>query len=245
LGSGDFRVMRQPDERHAFTESFRSLRSSLFLMFNESTPPRVILFTSAVPKEGKSTVVAHLAASLAISGLRVLLVDGDLRRSSLHQIFGTAQKPGLREVLAEGLPPAAAIVPVPLPPSLGTESAGPDAKGSAKLFLLPGGETKTGTAEILLASHVGDLFRDLAAQYDYVIIDSPPLLATDDAVSLASKVDGVFMVVRGAYTHSRMVREALDRLHKRHVKVLGLVYNRAAPSSDYYYRYSRDYHSVA
>ena len=97
---------------------------------------------------------------------------------------------------------------------------------------------------MLVGSQVTELLRELATQYDYVIIDSPPMLATDDAVSLATKADGVFVVVRAAYTNSRMVREALERLHKRHVKVLGLVYNRAAPSADYYYRYGRDYHDA-
>jgi capsular exopolysaccharide synthesis family protein len=244
LINGSSRRPRLASQQNAFTESFRSLRSSLFFMFDESPPPRVVLLTSAVPKEGKSTVAAHLAASLAVSGSRVLLVDADLRRSSLHQIFGVALKPGLREVLTKGLPAATAIVPVRLPPALAAESGGPDASSSARLFLLPGGEAGPGTAEILLGSQVNELLRDLAAQYDYVIIDSPPVLATDDAMGLATKVDGVFMVVRASYTDSRMVWDALDRLNKRHVKILGLVYNRAAPSADYYYRYRRDYQTA-
>ena len=245
LSNGVSGLSRRPEEQHAFAESFRSLRSSLFFMFDESARPRVILLTSSVPKEGKSTVTAHLAASLSATGAKVLLVDADLRRSTLHKIFGISLKPGLREVLTEGLPVASAIVPVSLPLAIATESGRTGAAAPANLFLLPGGEAGTGIAEVLLRSQVQDLLRDLATQYDYVIIDSPPMLATDDAVSLASKADGVFVVVRAAYTHSRMIREALDRLHKRHVKVLGLIYNRAAPSSDYYYRYSRDYHTSA
>jgi polysaccharide biosynthesis transport protein len=238
-------MLRQPQDQHAFGEAFRSLRSSLFFMFDESARPRVILFTSSVPKEGKSTVASHLAASLAVSGSRVLLVDADLRRSTLHRIFGVPPNPGLREVLTKSLPLSAAIVPVSVPQALASEAGGADGLASAKLFLLPSGEIGPGSAEILLSSKVSELFHELAAKYDYVVIDSPPMLATDDAMGLASKVDGVFVVVRAAYTYSRMVREALDRLHKRHVKVLGLVYNRAAPSTDYYYRYSRDYHNVA
>jgi capsular exopolysaccharide synthesis family protein len=238
------RILRQPEERHAFVESFRGLRSSLFFMFDELARPRLILFTSSVPKEGKSTVAAHLAASLAMSGSRVLLVDADLRRSSLHRIFGVGLTPGLREVLAVGLPVTEAIVPVQLPPALLSESGVVDS-ASAKLFLLPAGESGgDGSAELLLSKQAHTLLRELSAQYDYVLIDSPPMLATDDAIGLATKADGVFMVVRASYTYSRMVREALERLRKRHVRVLGLVYNRAAPSSDYYYRYSRDYHQA-
>lgn len=241
-GSGGL-VLRQPQEHHAFAESFRSLRSSLFFMFDESARPRVIMLTSSVPKEGKSTLAAHLAATLAISGSRVLLIDADLRRSSLHKMFDVDLKPGLREVLTKGVAPSSAIVPVALPPTL-TEPGDTEPHPPVKLFLLPSGELASGSAEILLGGKVNELLRELASQYDYVIIDSPPMLATDDAMGLASKVDGVFMVVRASYTYSRMVREALDRLHKRHVKVLGLVYNRAAQSSDYYYRYSRDYHTI-
>lgn len=236
------RWLRHPEEQHAFTESFSSIRSSLFFMFDQATPPRVILLTSSVPKEGKSTVAAHLAASLAISGAKVLLIDADLRRSSLHRIFGVDLKPGLREVLAEGLDPATAITPVPLPPALTAESPAGNGNPTAKLFLLPGGEAGRGPTELLLNTRMSELLKAAAARYDHVIIDSPPLLAAEDAVSLASRVDGIFVVVRAAYTYSRMVREALDRLHKRHARVLGLIYNRAMRSSDYYYRYSRDYH---
>lgn len=245
LAENGSRLLPAVQEQHAFWESFRSLRSSLFFMFDESARPKLILLTSSVPKEGKSTVAMHLAATLAVSGSRVLLVDADLRRSSLHQRFGVSSKPGLREVLSQSVSVAEAIVPVPVPESLAAESGISDPLNSAKLFLLPSGETGIGSAELLLSRHVDELLRDLASRYDYVIIDSPPMLATDDAVALAAKVDGVFVVVRASYTYSRMVREALNRLHKRQIKVLGMIYNRAAASADYYYRYRRDYHSAA
>jgi capsular exopolysaccharide synthesis family protein len=245
LTNGSTGLVHQPLKQHAFTESFRSLRSSLLFMFEGSSRPRVMLLTSAVPKEGKSTVASHLGASLAVCGSRVLLVDADLRRSSLHKIFGVPEKPGLREVLTEGLPLSAAVVQVAVPPALVPEMETSKSQGAANLFLLPSGQAGPRTAEILLSGQVDKLLQEMASQYDYVIIDSPPMLATDDAMGLASKVDGVFMVVRAAYTYSRMVREALERLHKRHVKVLGVVYNRAPASSDYYYRYSRDYHGAA
>lgn len=237
--NGRIRLLTNPQEHHAFTESFRSLRSSLFFMFEDAAKPRVILITSSVPKEGKSTVAAHLAGSLAVSGARVLLVDADLRRSCLHQIFGVARQPGLREVLLKVLPVGEAIVPVRLPAAMAAEAG----VVAAQLALLPGGEAGQGTGELLLRSEASQLLRELASRYEYVIIDSPPLLATDDATSLASKVDGVFMVVRASFTYSRMVREALERLHKCRGKILGLVYNRAATSTDYYYRYSQDYSS--
>jgi Mrp family chromosome partitioning ATPase len=88
-----------------------------------------------------------------------------------------------------------------------------------------------------------ELLQGLAARYDFIVIDTPPVLATNDVMSLAPRADGVFVVVRAFYTSSRMLREALERLHRCNVNILGLVYNRAAQSTDYYCRYSRDYHS--
>ncbi len=238
--SGKRLLLRHPEEQHAFTESFRHLRSSLFLMFEEAARPRIILVTSAVPKEGKSTVAANLASSLAASGSRVLLIDADLRRSALHQIFGVSLKPGLHEVLNHAVPVADAIVPVQL--KFASASRVP---ASFSLFILPAGMPGPGSSELFLRHQMNGLLHDLVAQYSYIIIDSPPLLATNDVISLASMADGVFMVVRASYTSSLIVREALERMHRCKVKVLGIVYNRAAPSTDYYYRYSREYHTAS
>jgi Mrp family chromosome partitioning ATPase/uncharacterized protein involved in exopolysaccharide biosynthesis len=249
--NGKPRLLRHPEEQHAFAESFRNLRSCLFFMFEEGARPKIILLTSAIPKEGKSTVAANLASSLAASGSRVLLIDADLRRSSLHKLFGVSLGPGLREVLSQAVPVADAIVPVhfesasdprPLTSDLRppTSDLRPPASG---LFLLPAGTPGPETSELFLRSQVPRLLRDLAAQYGYVIIDSPPVLATNDVMGLASMADGVFMVVRALYTSSRMVCEALDRMHRCNAKVVGIIYNRAARSTDYYSRYSREYHN--
>ena len=212
----------------AFAESFRNLRSSLSLMSGPDTQPKVVLVTSAIPNEGKSTVAANLAATLARSGSRVLLVDGDFRRGSVHRIFHVGHKPGLLEVLREGVSPAQAIVPTANP----------------NLFILPAGEAGSSTSDIFLRCRVDLLLQKLAAQYTYIVIDSAPVLVMDDAACLGSHTDGVLLVVRASYTSARMVREALDRLSRRKVKVLGMVYNYASPSADCYYQYGRDYHDL-
>lgn len=254
--NGKPRWLRRPKEQEAFTESFRDLRSSLFFRFAEAARPRIILVTSAVPKEGKSTVAANLASALALSGLHVLVIDADLRRGFLHQIFGAKAQPGLREVLNQAVPLADAIVPVQLEPAASGSASGPQGSGvrgpasglrpptSPSLFILPAGAAGTAASEVHLHSQMKGLLHELAAQYNYIVIDSPPVLATNDVMGLASVADGAFMVVRASYTSSRMVREAMDRLHRCNVKILGIVYNRAAPSTDYYHRYSRDYHST-
>ncbi len=215
------------DAQPAFAESFRNLRSLLlFMSAGQNSQPKVILITSAIPKEGKTTVAANLASSLALSGSRVLLIDADLRRGSVHQIFDVPLKPGLVEVLSHEVPPAEAIVPTAQP----------------SLFVLPAGESARSNSDAFLRNRVDLLLRDLAGQYGYIVINSAPVLATDNAACLAPSTDGVLMVVRASYTSARMAREALDRLRKRKVRVLGMVYNCAPRSSDYYCRYSRDYY---
>lgn len=216
------------DAQPAFAESFRSLRSFLLFMSpGQNSQPKVILVTSAIPKEGKTTVASNLARTLAMSGSRVLLVDADVRRGSVHQIFDVRLKPGLLEVLSHEVPAAQAIV----------------ATAQPGLFVLPAGESENNNSDTFLRSGVDKLLHDLAAQFSYIVIDSAPVLATDDAACLGPNTDGVFMVVRASYTSARATREALDRLRKRKVNVLGMVYNCASPSSDYYSQYSRDYYT--
>jgi len=213
----------------AFAESFRNLRSFLLFLSNGcSSQCKVILITSAVLQEGKTTVASNLACALAKSGSRVLLVDADTRSGSLHHIFRVGPKPGLLDVLSQRVLPAQAIVPTTHP----------------DLFLLPAGESNDKNSDVFLQGQMDQLLHALAAQYSYIIIDSAPVLATDDTTCLAPETNGVFMVVRASYTPARATREALDRLHKRKVNVLGIVYNCAPPASDYYCRYSRDYHTL-
>jgi capsular exopolysaccharide synthesis family protein len=224
--NGKARHGSHPEDQQAFTESFRSLRSSLICMADHNDQPKVFLVTSSVPKEGKTTVTANFAAVLAMSGARVLVIDADLRRSSLHKVFGAESKPGLCEVLHEGVSVGEAIVSTQQP----------------NLDLLPAGGSSISSSEAFLGQRADQLLRELAAKYDYVLVDTAPVLATDDVATLGSRTDGVFMVVRASYTSARMTREALERLHRRRINVLGVIYNRAEPSSDYCYRYSSDYH---
>jgi succinoglycan biosynthesis transport protein ExoP len=184
--------------------------------------------TSAIPKEGKTTVSSHLAITLAMSGSRVLLVDADFRRASVHLLFHVGLKPGLLEVLSQGISPAQAIVSTAEP----------------NLYVLPAGKDGDSSSDLFLRCRVDLLLKDLAGQYNYIVIDSAPVLATDDAACLGPFTDGVFMVVRAAHTSSRMACEALDRLLRRNSKILGMIYNRAPASTDYYCQYTRDYYGA-
>jgi polysaccharide biosynthesis transport protein len=212
-------------QRSEFLESFRNIRSSLLYMSNGATRPKTILVTSSVPREGKSTVALYLAATMALGHSRVLLIDGDMRRSSLHKFFGYPSSPGLAEVLSQGIGPARAIRPT----------------GMANLSLLAAGTPRHNPGEFAISPEWNRLLSELSPQFDYVLIDSPPLLAVDDAASLAPKVDGVLFIVRGSFTSARMAGRALDVLRQRGAHVLGLVFNRARSSTSeyHYYRHFR------
>ena len=214
-------------QRFEFLEAFRSIRSSLMFMNNGGTKPKTILISSSVPEEGKSTVALYLAATLARSNSRVLLIDADLRRGTLHEFFGAASSPGLAEILNEELSFAEAVP-----------------TGLENLALLPAGEAKRDPGELVLSPVWPSFLAEAGSQFDYILVDTPPVLAADDAATLAPKVDGVLFVVRGSFTSARMARGALDALRQRHVRVLGLIFNRAVSSPyehHYYRRYRRTY----
>lgn len=214
-------------QRFEFLESFRNLRSSIMFMHEGGKRPQTILIASSIPKEGKTTVALYLSATLAMGGARVLVVDADMRRAKLHEHFGVEPEPGLAAVLEGQIGPAAAVQRTYV----------------ENVWLLAAGQPMRNPGDLVLSPIWPLLLQDLAPQYDYIIIDSPPLLATDDTAVLAPKVDGVLFTVRAVYTPARMVQYALNTLRQRKVRVLGLVLNRAASSRYDYDRYQRYGHS--
>jgi len=222
-------LVRPHDDRRVFVESFRNIRSSILFTFSEEERPKTLLITGSVPEEGKTTVSANLALTLALSGSKVVLIDADLRRDSVHKIFQIRPKPGLAEILSQGLDFRQAIVTVDVP----------------NLHIIPAGDAEANPGELFLGQSTVDFIKEIRNHYDYVIFDSPPVLATDDTTSLAPILDGVLFVVRGSFTSARMARESLNLLHQRKVNVLGVIFNRAATSIGeyyYYYRYNSYYH---
>jgi succinoglycan biosynthesis transport protein ExoP len=204
-------------QRFEFLESFRTIRSSLRFMGNGGPKPRTILIASSVPGEGKSTVALYLAATMAMGGSRVLLIDGDMRRGALHRLFGAPSGPGLAEILSRGNSAASAIVSTEL----------------ENLALLPAGEAKRNPGELVLSADWNRFLIEVREQYDYILVDTPPVLAANDAAALASRacgMDGVLFVVRAVSTSARLARGALDALRQRHATVLGLIFNRAVSS---------------
>jgi capsular exopolysaccharide synthesis family protein len=222
-------LVHSQDQRHAFVESYRNLRSSLMFLENSGAKPKVVLITSSIPNDGKTLTTSNLAITVAQSGSRVLLVDGDLRRGVLHQRFKVENSAGLNEAIAEGRPWQSLVQPTQ----------------AKNLSLLPRGATTMFSSELFLNPKAAALLRDAASQYDLVIVDSPPVMAADDATSLAPAVDGVLFVIRAQQTSARVARAALDLLYQRRIRVLGLVFNAVeANAAEYYYYKYKDYYAT-
>ena len=221
-------LVKPNDERHAFAESFRNMRSWLLFSGDKAKQPRLILVTSAVPTEGKSTVSSNLAITLALSGSRVLLIDADLRRAGLDQIFEVPNDLGFADVLEQRASASDLIHPTKTP----------------NLWLLPAGSATMNPGELFLAPSCDIFLAKIRSQYDYVIFDSAPVLATDDTANLAPKISAVVFVVRADYTSARNAREALQQLRQRQATILGIVFNRsiATRTGGYYYRYNNYYY---
>ena len=223
-------TLLQPDDaRHIFAESYRNVRSSIFFMPYEGPRPKTLLVTSAVPNEGKSTVSSNLAITMALSGAKTLLIDGDLRRGALREAFDINSKIGFAEVLKQEVNWREVVVPTSLP----------------SLFVLPRGETLSQPSEHLLRESTDAFLKDIYNHYDYIIIDSSPILAADDTTSLAPKIDATLFVVRLSYTSARLTRKALELLYNRQVNVPGVILNYVDTSLPeyYYYQYAEYYNT--
>jgi len=225
-------TLLQPDDaRHVFAESYRNIRSSLFFMPYDGPRPKTMLITSSVPNEGKSTISSNLAITMALSGARTLLIDGDLRRGALREAFGVSSKIGFSEVLKQEVNWQEVVVPTSYP----------------NLFIIPRGKTLGQPSEHLLRESTDALLREMYDHYDYIIIDSSPVLAADDSTSLAPKIDATLFVVRLSYTSARLTRKSLELLYNRQVNVPGVILNYVDTSLPeyYYYQYSEYYNTPA
>jgi succinoglycan biosynthesis transport protein ExoP len=219
-GNAAIDLLKEDDDRHNFAESFRNIRSSIMFMDAGETPPKTLIVTSAIPSEGKSSVAANLAKTMAMAGSKVLLVDGDQRRCSINVKMGLPISPGFSDVLAGTM----AFDDVVLSPA-------------PNLSVLVRGTANKHPGEMFVGPATDAFIRSVYDKFDYIIFDTPPVLAADDVTSLAPKVDGVIFVVRAEHTSARLAKQSLELLYSRHVRVLGLIYNRAnlfLPEYSYY-----------
>jgi polysaccharide biosynthesis transport protein len=206
------------------SEAFRALRTSL-LLSQADHPPQVILMTSALPREGKTTAAVNLAVTLAQLGDKTLLVDADLRKPGINRALSLVdgKHAGLSSYLA-GVS-SLDLITVPHP-------------AITNLAAIPTGPIPPNPADLLSSRRLTELIADLRTRYKFVVIDSPPIMAATDAVILSVLVDGVLMVVRSGETPKEAFTRTRDLLAGVKCHMLGVVLNAVdASSPDYYYSY--------
>ena len=207
-------------------ESYRTLRTSI-LLSSAVQPPRVMMFTSPLPQEGKTTTSVNMAVVLAQRGVRVLLIDADMRRPGVHEAFGLSNSAGLSSLLA-GLDKYEDVVQsfAPLP----------------NLFIMPAGPIAPNPAELLGSDRMRDLLAKLRTEYDHVILDTPPIIPVTDPAVLSADVDAVLLVVRSGKTTKTALRHARNLLLQINAPLMGTIVNGAnMRSPDYYYQYYYGY----
>lgn len=195
------------EPRSPISEAYRTLRTNLdFAGLDRAL--KTLVVTSAGVGEGKSTTLANLAVVSAQAGRRVILVDADLRRPMLHQIFGLNNSTGLTTMMMD----EAALASPPLFET-----------GVEGLWVLPSGPLPPNPAEVMASRRMEEVIAVLAQRADQVLFDTPPVVAVTDAAVLATKVDGVVLVISAGHTRRDYARMAVQRLQQINARVVGTV----------------------
>jgi capsular exopolysaccharide synthesis family protein len=207
-------------------ESYRAIRTSL-IFSNAVDSIRSVGVTSSSPGDGKSTTTSNLATAFAQQGLRVLVIDCDLRRGSLHKLLNVPRSPGLTHAIAAGGDLSDVVKPTAV----------------ENLFVVTAGIHPPNPSELLGSARMRDLLGQAHREYDLVLIDTPPVLAAADASIIASMVDGMIMVIRIGATTRSAARTAQERLTLVGSRIIGTVLNDPSEHLDsseqyYYYDYS-------
>jgi len=229
---------RQPSP---IAESFRAALTSILFSGSGGFQPRVLTVTSASPSEGKTTVTCNLAIAMAEVSGRVLLIDGDLRKPRVHDIFGVAKESGLSDILKDRKP-------------IGAELLGGSVQPTSveNLFVLPSGGESHSSTNLLYSERMNELLQLLERDFDMVLIDSPPMHQMPDARILGRMSDAVIMVVRSGQTTRDEALAARERITGDGTRILGAVLNSYNPKNSkggayrysYYDRYYRHEESV-
>jgi polysaccharide biosynthesis transport protein len=210
------------------SEAFRTLRTNLRFLAVDS-PIESLLVTSTLPEEGKTTIAANVAVAAARAGTRVLLVGADLRKPTIHHLFGMSGVRGLSDVLAQEIPLSEAIRDV----------------GVTNLRVVPGGDIPPNPTEMLSSGRMQEFIAQAAEVADLVIYDGPPLLGLADALELAPRMDAVLLVVDLGTTGRSAVRASADRLAGVGANLAGTVLNRIDASEGHYGYYYAQYQYAA
>lgn len=226
---GSLLAVEQP--RSPIVEAFRTLRTNIQFA-GVDLPVRSLLITSASPTEGKSTISSNLAVVMAQAGLRVVLVDGDLRRPSIHKIFGLTNRFGISDSMLQA---STQWDNVAQPTEI------------TNLSIISTGSLPPNPSELLGSQRFRQFLEKLTSTYDMVIVDSPPLLPVTDAAIISRAVDSVLLVIDTGATRAGAVAQSKERLNRVGARVLGVVMNkftlgRSGYYSQYYQYYSQYYY---
>ena len=230
----DLAALPAIEERGPAVEQFRSLRSRIYEL-RDMKPLRSVLISSGMPQEGKSFVAANLAISLARNrNSKVLLIDGDMRRYTLHKLLGCDPHPGLADYLA-GRAEMTDVMQRCAPATHGADSAA--LPGLANLTLIPGGDGGDRASDLSASPRFAELLREAGNAFDWVIVDSSPVLPVSDGINLARATDGVLLVARAGMTDFTTVQKT--QLQLKAANVLGVILNavQKAPQVSSYYGY--------
>ena len=223
------RIVTREEPDSFSSEVYRMIQANLKFLTSDK-PPKVILVTSSVPEEGKSTVTANLAAAIAQLGRKVLLIDGDLRRSSQHLLWGVSNKKGLKDIIVSNVS-MGSVMSQPMP----------------NLNLLTSGLVNSNPLALLDSSGLSDLVGRSRRDYDLILIDAPPLPVTADVLTLSKLVDGIVFVTRPGIVEQESADLAQETLSTTGQKVLGMVINGVKPADfdrySYHGRYAKSYYT--
>lgn len=222
--SHERRLITVEEPKSPISEAYRVLRTNIqFSAIDQEV--KVISVTSAQPKEGKTTTTANLAVAYAQDGKRVMLIDADLRKPTMHRVFTRTNRKGLTNVLA----------------NLGTLEEEVQTTDVDHLYILTSGPLPPNPAEILATKRMEQLLTELKQQYDVILIDTPPALALTDAQIMATRSDGVILVVSAGTSKRDLVKKCKQNMERVNANILGVVLNnqnrKDAESYYYYYEY--------
>ena len=212
------------DSRSPVSEAYRAIRTNLQFA-GAGKQLKTLVFTSAVPGEGKSTTVANLAIAMGQDDKHILLIDCDMRKPVVHRRFGLLNR-GLSNCFAEDLP-LKEVIQADVFPNLDVVTSGP---------------VPPNPAELLGSKKMKDLLQEAAETYDYVFLDMPPVLAVTDAALMSSRVDGTVIILGSGDIGPDEGKQAKELLEKVHANILGVILNKVPQhhKSGYYYYYYYD-----
>jgi capsular exopolysaccharide synthesis family protein len=214
-----FALVAHRDLSSVLAESFRNLRTSL-LYSSPDQPPRTLMVTSLQSEDGKTSLASNLAIALAQLGAgEVLVVDGDMRRPNLHQLFDVEQAPGLSTFLTGQVELTQIVVPTPIP----------------NLHVIPAGRVPLNPAELMASRRLGLALEVLRERFAHIVFDAPPLFGVSDAATLAPRLDGTILVLRHGRASRDGAQRAVQLLASVRARLLGVVLNDVDAKGESYY----------